>query len=64
MESWLVYLEGLAKQSGIANWLFSLLFVWLFLIVLYGTARLVSILIVKWMPEGKLRRWLLQRAPD
>lgn len=64
MESWLVYLEGLAKQSGIANWLFSLLFVWLFLIVLYGTARLASILIVKWMPEGKLRRWLLQRAPD
>lgn len=64
MESWLIYLEGLAKQSGIANWLFALLFSWVFLIVLYGTARILSMLIVQWMPEGKLRRWLLQRTPD
>lgn len=64
MENVMIYLENLAKQSGIANWVFALMFNTIFLLLLYGFARILSILIVKWMPDGKLRRFLLQRSPD
>ena len=64
MENFMIYLESLAKQSGIAHWIFALMFNFVFLFFLYGFARIVSILVVKWMPDGKLRRFLLQRSPD
>lgn len=61
---WLTDLEQFANKSPIASWMFALLFAWFFYFALYGTARIISILIVKWMPDGKLRRFLLQRSPD
>lgn len=64
MGSLLGELEQWANQSGIASWMFALLFQFLFLFAIYGTARIISILVVKWMPDGKLRRFLLQRSPD
>lgn len=64
MENVMVYLEGLANQSGVAAWVFALVFKFVAVIALYGFARLLAMLIVKWMPDGKLRRALLKKAPD
>lgn len=60
----LVQFESWAKQSGINNWMFAVMFQFVFLFLLYGFARLLSMLIVKWMPDGKLRRLLLKKSPD
>lgn len=64
MIDWLNYFETWAKQSGINNWMFAVAFQFFFLFLLYGFARLLSMLIVKWMPDGKIRRFLLQKAPE
>lgn len=42
------------------TWLLGLIFKPLFLILLFGSARLAAWGIGKALPEGKLKRWLFQ----
>lgn len=61
---WLIAFEDFAKSSGVGHWAFALLFKFIILIALFAFARLLAMAIVAILPNGKLKAFLMRKAPD